>query len=206
MFTGNRVRILKQICYSFIAYLFFCNSFLVSQVSDTLAKSKQKKINAIVGFKLLPHAYLPIVAVASNLGLEYQFKNKQTSFAYRNFYSSQHAAKRPASNYSQKSLIWMTNTNCFDIQHLIWNAKHTNFIKFGTGVYFEQYQNASDQFFHLSSAHYEGIHFSVYSKLKWVNIGFRQQIQLFYDFKRLDISVNEYDKFSLCIEIPIYIK
>jgi len=202
VFIDKRIPHKKQAHYILVVCLFL--SLFNGFSQDSL--SKKTKFKAIIGFKLSGREMLPIVSVHSIVGLEYQLKNKNISFAFRNFFNTQQAAKRRPIDLSQKSLIWLTSKNCFDIFYSIPITKKNNFIKLGAGIYFERNQNASDQFLFLTIPHYQGVELSVYTKLKWINIGFRQQIQLFSNYKRLDIGVKEIYRFNLCFEIPINIK
>lgn len=195
----------KQIHYILVVNLFvLCNSCF-SQNTDSIKHDKSKYI-AIVGFKLNLNKQMPNIYTSSVLGIEYKLKNKKISFAFRNFFNSQYAGKRTPIDFRQKNLLFLTSKNCFDVHYTIPTKNKTNYLKVGTGIYFERDQDFGGQFLGFTNGHFQGIELSLYSKLKWLNIGFRHQIQLFYNYNVAVIAVSELQKFNLCFEIPINIK
>lgn len=193
----------KQTCNIFVG-LFLLPFLSFSQINDS---SKTEKYKAIIGFKLHTNTSMPNVFTSSILGIEYKlFPNRNLYLSYRNFFNAQFIAKRESQPYFQKNTRYLLSKNCFDISYKVNFNKKSNFIKIGAGVYFERNQQISDQYIFLSSPHFQGIELSIYTKFKWLNVGLRQQIQLFENFKSTNIAALERRFINICFEIPINIK
>ena len=174
-------------------------NFRTSAQTDTVPINKNK-FTIILGAKLFATEVVPEVRVGSIFGVERTFSNKKISLSYRNFFN---IVLIPRDTFFNKNIFSLVTINVISITYKI-NIKNS-FIQLGIGPYHERQQSFTNQYFLLINPHYYGIDFSMYTKLKWLQIGYRHQIQLFSE-KFEDYGFIERYRFSLCIEIPINIK
>ncbi len=181
----------------------------IESVNKTDSIRKSKRYRLILGANFNATRAIPTILISSIIGGEYVLKNERWSLAYRNFFNVQFASQ-PNSNkgylYNYNNLFYMLTNNCFEVHKKIPAKNGTNFLKLGAGVYFQRNEGSGDHLFYIISPHYQGITYSIYTKAKWLNVGFRHNIQLFYDYNFFNFGLKEIDRFNLCIEFPINIK
>lgn len=186
------------VIYIIVGILLFGKTF--AQRSDSL--SQQKKIDFVLGVKLFFTNASPDPRMASIIGADaYFFKNRNASISYRNFFS---IGVTPRDTVFNKNIRFLSTSNSISFCYKV-NLKKDNYVKFGLGPYHSREQTFVDQYYILSNPHEYGIEFSVYTKLKWLNIGYRHQIQL-ADYESTHLSIQEIYRYSLCIEVPIHLK
>ena len=189
---------LSLIIFCLIGLSFF--NPIYSQNSDSL--KRKEKINLILGVKLFLTQGMPEIRTASNIGADlYVFKNKKISLGYRNFFSA-YINPRETTVFN-KNVSLISTSNCFSFCYQI--PTKSSYVKFGLGPYSAREQDFTDQYIFLNNPQGYGLEFTLYSKLKWLNVGYRHQIQLFH-IQQLYLGLNEIFRFSLCIEVPIGIK
>ena len=173
---------------------------IYSQNIDSL--KREEKINLIFGVKLFFTRATPEIRTASNIGADwYLFKNKRLNISYRNFFSVFITPKEPF--LSHKNIILLNSSNSFNFCYKI--PIKSSYVKFGLGPYSAREQDFTDQYLYLKDPQQYGLEVSIYTKLKWLNIGYRHQIQL-ADRDNTTFEPIDLFRFSLCIEVPINIK
>ena len=194
---GTKIKIISHIMFCIIWLIHF-TSF--SQQLDTLS-NKKKSLDFILGVKLFNTKASPEIRTAINIGTDiYLFKNKKASLSYRNFFS---AFITPRDSTFNKNVRFLNSSNSLTFCYQFPIRK--SFLKFGIGPYHSREQTFIDQYFVLRDPHGYGIEYLIYTRLKWLNIGYRHQIQL-ANSKNTYFGINEIYRFSLCIEVPLNIK
>lgn len=193
---NNKTKLVLLCITSFV----LINIGFAQKQTDSL-NNKKSNINLVLGVKLFNTNAAPEIRMASNIGADiYIFKNKKISISYRNFFSTFITADDSVYNKNNRFLS-TSNSISFCYQVPI----KQNYIKFGLGPYHAREQTFIDQYFILIDPNDYGLEFSLYTKLRWINIGYRHQIQL-ANKNNIYLGINEIYRFSLCIEIPINIK
>lgn len=185
----------------FITGFIFTN-FTFGQTTDSVAKSKFYK-NFIVGIKLNQFRDAPEIRVSSIFGIEVGKVGKNLSVSYRNFFNVQPV---PIDTIVKKNIFRLNSMNVLSLCYKF-NLKRS-FIQIGIGAFQERRQMFLDQQFLLNRPHYYGVDFSLYVKLKWINVGYRHQIQLFGGNPQYPVEIGVLDlfRYSLCLEIPLKLK
>ncbi len=182
----------------------------IESVNKTDSIRKSKRYRLILGATFNATRDIPTILISSIIGGEYVLKNERWSLAYRNFFNAQFVSYHNYGLYGRtfaaNNLATMIVNNCFETHYVMPTKSRTSFLKLGAGVYFQRNEGSGDHLFYIKSPHNQGITYSIYTKAKWLNVGFRHNIQLFYDYNFFSFGLKEIDRFNLCIEFPINIK
>jgi hypothetical protein len=178
----------------------YMNSY--AQQSDSIQPQK-RTIDLILGTKLFLTKASPEIRFATNIGLDaYLFKNKKFSISYRNFFSTWIS---PRDTFLNKSIRLIDASDAVNLCYEF--SKKNYYLKLGLGPYFGREEAFVDQYTGRPNKEY-GIDFMMYTKLHWLNIGYRHQIRLHQlgGLKGIDLGVDQINRFSICVEVPIHIK